>query len=82
MTTKRFAMADLRLPEARAATRRQADALLRADARRRRRMAANDDLGGTAPAPARMPKPAADGPFAALRNHPLYRAPRRGAPRP
>ena len=77
MTTKRFAMTDLRLPEARAAARRQADALLRADARRRRRMAANDDLGGTAPA--RMPKPAADGPFAALRNHPLYRAPRHGA---
>jgi hypothetical protein len=67
----------LRRPEERYAARALADQLLRAHARRRRRMAANDELGGTAPAPIRTKHE--DGPFAALRNHPQYRAPRNGA---
>lgn len=40
-------------------------------------MMANDDRGGMAPAPVKTKRK--DGPFAALRNHPLYRAPRHGA---
>jgi hypothetical protein len=70
----------LRKPEQRHAARALADALLRNDTRRRRRMTANDELGGdTAPAPV---KKYGDGPFAVLRDHPLYRAPRTGAHRP
>ena len=67
----------LRRPEERYVARRMADQLLRADARRRR-MAANNELGGgTAPTPVKTKRE--DGPFVALRNHPLYRAPRNGA---
>jgi hypothetical protein len=70
--------ANLRKWEERAAALKVADALLRADRRRERRMAANDDLGGvTTPTPVKTKRE--DGPFAALRNHPLYRAPRNGA---
>ena len=76
---QRFALGDLRFPEARAAATRQADALLRADARRTRRMTANDNLGGAKPArPIKTKRE--DSPFAALRDHPLYRASRNGAP--
>jgi hypothetical protein len=67
----------LRKPEQRQAARALADSILRADRRRQRRTATNDALGGTAPAPAKTRRE--DGPFAALRNHPLYRAPRNGA---
>jgi hypothetical protein len=68
---------NLRRPEERYAARQVADALLRADRRRARRMTANDELGGATPL---VPtKKREDGPFAALRNHPLYRAPRNGA---
>jgi hypothetical protein len=67
----------LRRAEERYAARQTADALLRADRKRRRRMTANDDLGGTAPASVKTKRE--DGAFAALRNHPLYRAPRTGA---
>lgn len=75
---QRFAPGDLRFPASRAAATRQADALLRADNARRRRMRANDDLGGAKPVPAsRMSKSTTDGPFAVLKNHPAYRAPRR-----
>jgi hypothetical protein len=71
---------DLRKWEERAAATRMADALLRSDARRQRRMTANDELGGgRAPAPIKKRE---DGPFAAFRAHPLYRAPRHGASRP
>jgi hypothetical protein len=66
---------NLRHWEQRAAAHKLADGLLRADRARARRMAANDDLGGSrAPAP--------NGPFAALRNHPQYRGPRLGSSRP
>ena len=42
----------LRRPEERFAVRQTADSILRADRRRQRRMAINDELGGgTAPAP-------------------------------
>jgi hypothetical protein len=68
---------NLRRPEERYAARQVADALLRADRKRRRRMVANDDRGGMAPAPIKTKRQ--DGPFAALRNHPQYRAPRHGA---
>jgi hypothetical protein len=67
----------LRRPEERYAARQVADALLRADHRRARRMAANDKLGGIS-APASIKK-RQDGPFAVLRAHPAYRAPRTGA---
>jgi hypothetical protein len=41
-------------------------------------MSTNDELGGDiAPTPVKTKRE--DGPFAALRNHPLYRAPRTGA---
>jgi hypothetical protein len=70
---------NLRRPEERYAARQMADAIIKADRRRQRRMAANDDLGGgTAPAPVKT-KHEEDGLFAALRNHPFYRAPRHGA---
>jgi hypothetical protein len=68
---------NLRKWESRVSATRAADALLRRDARRRRRMATNDALGSIA-LPAVKTK-REDGPFAALRNHPLYRAPRNGA---
>jgi hypothetical protein len=61
----------LRRPEEREAARRLADALLRGDRRRARKMAANDALGSAAPAPTKKRQ---DSPFAALRDHPLYRA--------
>lgn len=67
----------LRRPEERFAVRQTADSILRADRRRQRRMAINDELGGgTAPAPI---KKRDDGAFAALKHHPLYRALRNGA---
>ena len=69
-TMKQTIPTSLRRPEQRYDARALADQLLRADARRRRRMAANDELGGTAPAPIRTKHE--DGPFAALRNHPQY----------
>ena len=65
----------LRRPEERFVARQTADSILRAD---QRRMAANDDFGGGT-APASVKTKCEDGPFAALRNHPLYRAPRTGA---
>ena len=69
---------NLRNWEERAAALKMADALLRADRRRQRRMATNDELGGgTAPAPIKTKRE--DGAFAALKHHPLYRAPRTGA---
>jgi hypothetical protein len=67
---------DLRRWQERAAATKVADALLRADRKRRRRMTANDELGGAAPSPIKKRE---NGPFAALRNHPQYRAPRNGA---
>jgi hypothetical protein len=71
---------NLRKWEERAAASAVADALLRADRKRRRRMTANDELGGgTALAPIKTKRE--DGPFAALRNHPLCLAPRTGASR-
>ena len=70
---------NLRRWQERAAASAVADALLTADRKRRRRMAINDDLGGgIAPAPTNKRQ---DGPFAALRAHSLYRAPRNGASR-
>jgi hypothetical protein len=42
-------------------------------------MAINNEGGSAAPPP--INKKRVDGPFAALRNHPLYRAPRNGASR-
>ena len=69
----------LRKWEERAAATAFAGALLRADRRRRRRMAINNEGGSAAPPP--INKKRVDGPFAALRNHPLYRAPRNGASR-
>jgi hypothetical protein len=75
---KRQIPASLRKWEERAAALKVADSILRADRRRQRRMSANDELsGGTAPASVKTKRE--DGPFAALRNHPLYRAPRTGA---
>ena len=74
---KRFALSDLRLREVRAEITGQADALLRADSARRRRMRANDELGGAKPAPTKTARDA--GPFSRLREHPLYRASRNGA---
>jgi len=68
----------LRRPEERFAARQTADSILRADRRRQRRTATNDDLGGAA-APVPVETKRGDGPFAALRNHSLYRAPRTGA---
>jgi hypothetical protein len=69
----------LRRPEERYAARQMADAILHGDRRRQRRMAINDELGGgIAPAPVKKRE---DGPFAALKHHPLYRAPRNGASR-
>ena len=77
---KHLLPSNLRRPEERYAALKMADALLRADRKRARRMTANDELGGgAAPAPIKKRE---DGPFAALRNHPLYRAPRNGAHRP
>jgi hypothetical protein len=76
---KQTAPTSLRRPADRYAATRVADALLRNDALRRRQMAANDELGGgTAPTPVKTTK-LEDGPFAALRNHPQYRASRNGA---
>jgi hypothetical protein len=70
----KYALAvSLRRPEERFAARQTADSILRADRRRQRRMAANDDFGGGA-APASVKTKREDGPFAALRNHPLYGA--------
>jgi hypothetical protein len=69
----------LRKPEQRHAARATTDAILNTDRRRPHRMVMNDELGGgTAPAV----KKYGDGPFAVLRDHPLYRAPRYGAHRP
>jgi hypothetical protein len=74
---KHLLPSNLRKWEERAAARKVADALLRADRRRQRRMSTNDQLGGdTAPAPVKKRE---DGPFAALKHHPLYRTPRAGA---
>ena len=63
---------------ARARAERWPTKSFRIDRRRARRMAANDDLGGRAPAPTKK----REGAFDALRAHPLYRAPRHGAHRP
>ena len=70
---------NLRHWEQRAAALKVADALLRADTRRRRRMTANDEFGGLTKKAAPIKTKRQDAPFAALRNHPLYRAPRTGA---
>jgi hypothetical protein len=57
-----------------------ADSILRAACKQQRRVTANDERGGGTPsAPI---KQRVDGPFAALKHHPLYRAPRHGAQRP
>jgi hypothetical protein len=62
----KYALAvSLRRPEERFAARQTADSILR--------VAANDDFGGGA-APASVKTKREDGPFAALRNHPLYGA--------
>lgn len=73
-----MAPSNLRRPEARYAARTMADQILRADARRARRMRANDELGGNAKT--RAPAPTASEPrrltsLSDLRFHPL--APRR-----
>lgn len=68
---QRFALSDLRFPEVRAAASRQADALLRADSARRRRMAAND--GSAKPAVKKPKSVVTDSPFGVLVHHPLYR---------
>jgi hypothetical protein len=69
----------LRQPDQRYAPLKVADALLRADRKRRRRMEFNDSRGGgTAPAPIKKQD---GGPFAVLAQHPQYRAPRNGASR-
>ena len=67
---------NLRRPELRFAAREMADQILRTDARRARRMRANDELGGNAKT--RSPAPTTSEPhrlssFADLRFHPLYR---------
>jgi hypothetical protein len=65
---------NLRHWEQRAAALKVADGILRADRKRQRRMASNDQLGGgTAPAPVKKQE-RDGGSFAALRAHPLYRA--------
>jgi hypothetical protein len=66
---------NLRRWQERAAARALADAILRGDRRRARRMAINDDSGGSAPAPIKK----REGAFDALKHHPLYRAPRHPA---
>jgi hypothetical protein len=65
----------LRKWEERAAALKVADALLRADRRRQRAAATPRPDKKAAPVKTKRE----DGPFAALRNHPLYRAPRTGA---
>jgi hypothetical protein len=70
----------LRKPEQRHTARAMADAILNADRRRQRRLVINNELGGSNTAPAPVKK--RDGPFAALKHHPLYRASRHGAHRP
>ncbi len=72
---KHIVPSNLRKWEERAAATRMADMLLRADRRRQRRMAINDEFGGTVPAPIKK----REGAFDALRAHPLYRASRNGA---
>jgi hypothetical protein len=69
---------NLRHWEQRAAALKVADGILRADRKRQRRIAINNEGGGTAPAPVKKQ----DGPFAVLRNHVLYRGPRLGPSRP
>ncbi len=71
---------NLRRPEERAAARQMADSILRADRRRQQRMAINNEDGSTTVRSINNKRQ--DGPFAALRNHPQYRAPRHGAQRP
>ena len=66
---QRFAPADLRFPESRAMASREADQILRADNARRRRMIANNQLRGARPALTKTKRE--DGPFAALKAHPL-----------
>jgi hypothetical protein len=69
---------NLRRPEERYAALKMADALLRADRKRTRAQAINNESGGRARP---INNKRQDGPFAALRKHPLYRAPRHGASR-
>jgi hypothetical protein len=69
----------LRRPEERYAARQMADGILRADRKRQRRMAINNEGGGTAPTPAIKKRESA---FDVLKHHSLYRAPRHGAQRP
>ena len=76
---RHFNMADLRFPELRAMAAREANQILRADNARRRRMIANNQLRGAKPVPTKTARDA--GPFAALKAHPAYRAPRNGASR-
>jgi hypothetical protein len=73
---------NLRHWEQRAAALKVADSILRADRRRQRRMAINNEGGGTAPTPTSNKKREDSSPFAVLRTHPAYRAPRHGAHRP
>jgi hypothetical protein len=68
----------LRKWEERATATRVADALLMADRRRERRMAINNEGGGTAPTPINKRQ---GGAFDALARHPLYRGPRLGPSR-
>jgi hypothetical protein len=68
----------LRRWEERAAATKLADAILRGDRRRQRRMATNDELRGQPAEPINKKR---EGAFDALKRHPLY-APRHGAQRP
>lgn len=69
---------NLRRWQERAAARALADAILRGDRKRQRRMEINNELGGQPAESIKKRK----GAFDVLKHHPLYREPRHGSSRP